>query len=517
MAEGYRSRHNVSRQFTEAEDAVSDRTTEHLTQDYDRLPPARMSRHGTASQAYGWLEKDLANRDKATARLSQEFSLANRQSQRLQLGKEAEEEAIRKNEAAGAIQELAQWQRNDFNSFAEARQSQLESNPRLASNPEYNSGVSVLGTNNKSPRQREIEEVQEKNQLIAADMINFETGAVLDSLKDNPELADRYRAALVDNRVTGVINKNKRVKAQEVIDGLDYDKAIRNRQVFDSAAQGGDEDSLIAMETVLGDLKLDIDDSAGFFKEFEQGSPIYEMFAHPGFMKSTARNVIEEVTGLANILTNEDSTNSDKLSARKSLRQHAGRYMKYTARERDMERNNALVDGMSKEVSSFRSSFRRDQSKILVDTKKKTDPLDGTLARSMMAQNFIAAANRAHQLSNISTEKRDFVIGEINRLANEEIEAIDPTKFYTIGNNHINVMWSDAYEAGPKGGANSTQPASREASAKEAAPTKEASKTKKKLSTPTREEFNAMAAEATKLGITVGELMTERGYSFTKK
>jgi hypothetical protein len=59
----------------------------------------------------------------------------------------------------------------------------------------------------------------------------------------------------------------------------------------------------------------------------------------------------------------------------------------------------------------------------------------------------------------------------------------------------------------------SAQPAPRKA------PAKETPKPEKKLPTLTKELFNEMKAEATERGggATVQDIMTERGYSFTKK
>ena len=162
----YRSSNNISRNFTEAEEAVDERTTEHLTTPVSSLPPALVSGGGTASQAYGWLKEDLANRDQATARLQNEMQLAGNQSIRRQLHEEAKLDTLQKEEATQGVSKLANWRADGFKSPEEAKQKLFEENPNYAMNPYVRESADYLTQNSKSDKRRELESMMESNAII---------------------------------------------------------------------------------------------------------------------------------------------------------------------------------------------------------------------------------------------------------------------------------------------------------------------------------------------------------------
>jgi hypothetical protein len=80
----YRSRSRISRQFTDAESALDDRVTSHLT-----APPLELVTGDSHSQSYQWLREDLALRSVLSKQLAGEQAMAYAQSERHELARQA--------------------------------------------------------------------------------------------------------------------------------------------------------------------------------------------------------------------------------------------------------------------------------------------------------------------------------------------------------------------------------------------------------------------------------------------
>lgn len=315
--QGYRPRHNISRQFTESELAVSDRATEHLTQQVDTMPAPKLSRYGTADEAYGWLEQDLKRRDEATTRLAREMQLAEAQSLRQQLDVEARQDADRKTKAADAISSVAKWKEAGFGSPAEAKQAALTKDPALASIPEFNEGFANFTKDYKSKEQLEMDELSLKSDLIREKLDLGGLDFIAKSFEGHPEKEQAFYQSVYDVRVIGTMEEAEQLNLRRAAARMGVENTTRNMDFF-NMAEGGSQSTLIDQMAAYQKVGMNINNPGRLQSRFKPGDPQLEMTLNPAYLARIPAEKKAELESNLNILTNPKAT-EDELEAAQSF------------------------------------------------------------------------------------------------------------------------------------------------------------------------------------------------------
>jgi hypothetical protein len=369
---GYRPRHNVSRQFTDAETAVSDRATEHLTQEVDSFPSPRLSRYGTADEAYGWLEQDLKRRDDNTARLAREMDLAEKQSLRNQLDAEAREEADRKAAAAKGIATISSDQRG----IDIAAQDFYKNNPQEVSNSYLNQGVSTLRQNFKTDNQRELERMNEQINLVTT-TLNFDSlNHVQQEMENNPELQQNYVDAFFDEKVMAPIDKAKQANYGRALAQRNLEQANRNMDLF-GTAEGGSQAAAIQQMVALQNAGLEVAQSPRLMAYYKQGDPQLEMMLNGFYIKGLPEEKRLAIQESANILTDLSANETQKNQAQRTIDLEAVNYWKKTSKERELlASQQKMLAVMPASVTAYKDALKSNHSILKAYTEKaqEADP-----------------------------------------------------------------------------------------------------------------------------------------------
>lgn len=327
----YRPRHQISRQFTEAELAVSDRTTSHLTQEVDLAPPRTFDGGGTYRDKYQWLEEDLKRRDENTARLAREMQLAEAQSLRKQLDVEARDDADRKAAAADGIARISKWEEGGYGSMEEAKQALLKESPQYATNPDFNAGYANLSKDFKTDQQRDLERTNEQLSLITSKLSLGEAEITRDFYNSNPELLKQMIEARQNAAVIGALSSEQKAQMDADLQEESYRRAVRNNARFGQSADG---DPAFALQQVKAfkDASMKVVKPGALQSFFPPGSPQMLMATDMFFLKDqlsdTERSDLE---ASYNVLTNPTSSEEDKFLAQDAIESVAADYLTYSA------------------------------------------------------------------------------------------------------------------------------------------------------------------------------------------
>jgi hypothetical protein len=328
--QSYRPRHQISRQFTEAELAVSDRATEHLTQEVDSMPAPRLSSGGSAREAYGWLEKDLERRDKETARLAREMQLAEAQSLRQQLDAEARQDADRKAEAADGVAFIAGWQEKGFRSMDEAKQAYYKQNPSASMNPDFNAASNEIGRNFKTDQQREIEETDEQLSLVTGKLALGKAEITREFYEKNPEAFKKMVNAQQNSAVLGALNAEQQAQMTADLQKESYRRTVRNNAKYGQSADG---DPLMAVQQrkAFKDADMNVRKPSLLQGFFPPNSPAMLMATDIFFLKNQLGE--DERSALEanyNVLTDPNSTDEQKFVAQDEIENTSADYLAYS-------------------------------------------------------------------------------------------------------------------------------------------------------------------------------------------
>jgi hypothetical protein len=329
--QSYRPRHQISRQFTEAELAVSDRATSHLTQQVDQMPAARLSVHGSTEQAYAWLEKDLARRDAETARLANEMQLAEAQSLRKQLDVEAREDADRKAAAADGISRISKWEEGGYGSMEEAKQALLKENPQYATNSDFNAGYANLSKDFKTDQQRELEQTNEQLNLVTSKLSLGQMELTREFYDSNPELFRKMMNARNNAAVIGAFSSEQKAQMDADLQEESYRRTKRNQALYN---QSGDGDPAISVQQIRAfkDAEMNVVKPSVLQSFFPPDSPQMLMATDIFFLKNELSDT--ERSGLEanyNVLTNPKASEDDKFVAQAAIESTAADYLTYSA------------------------------------------------------------------------------------------------------------------------------------------------------------------------------------------
>lgn len=389
MSEGYRPRHNISRQFTEAELAVSDRTTDHLTQEVDQMPAPRLSRFGTADEAYGWLEKDLKRRDEQTARLSNEMRLAEAQSLRNQLDVEARDEADRKASAADGVSYIASWQENGFRSMEEATQDYKKKNPGIVMNPEFNAAHQSLADGFKTDQQREIEDINEKT-LIARSIIEFEDVEHMRlDMEENPDKWQKIR----DAKLIGFVDAAEQAKFEAAHRAYGRQQATTNMKLWGMPDPGDGSLAMRQMEALDG-AGLKVGDPGRLQSFYKADSPQLQMVLDGTYLGNQSPEVKLKIEESLNILTNPKSEEDQIFEARRMIEDQSLAYWKETKVARESELIRQQVASKLPAASKAASDSLKANHSLLKGYKDEAIDADPTILVEGMTSNARAAMSQ---------------------------------------------------------------------------------------------------------------------------
>lgn len=387
--QSYRPRHNVSRQFTEAELAVSDRTTDHLTQEVDQLPSARLSVHGSTEQAYAWLEKDLKRRDEQTVRLAREMQLAESQSLRNQLDVEARDEADRKASAADGVSYIAAWQENGFRSMEEATQAYKKKNPSMVMNPEFLQAQRSLLDGFKTDQQREIEEINEKT-LIARSVMEFEDAEHMRlDMEENPDKWQKIR----DAKLIGFEDAAEQAKFDAANRAYGRQQATTNMKLWGMTDPGDGSLAMRQMEA-LDNAGLKVSDPGRLQSFYKADSPQLQMALDGAYLGRQSPEVKAKIEESLNILTNPKSEEDQIFEARRMIDDQSLAYWKETKVAREAELIRQQVASKLPAASKAASDALKANHSLLKGYKDEAIDADPTILVEGMTSNARAAMNQ---------------------------------------------------------------------------------------------------------------------------
>lgn len=160
------SRSRISRQFTDAESALDERISSHLT-----APPLELRTGDSVSQSYKWLSEDLALRSTLSKQLAGEQQMAYAQSERHALADQALRQEEDDKEALGGITRARELlEKGEAKSAKDAIYKTVGENPRLGINPMAGKMFGDLERTFESPEQQELR--QRKEDLDLAKLHN---------------------------------------------------------------------------------------------------------------------------------------------------------------------------------------------------------------------------------------------------------------------------------------------------------------------------------------------------------
>lgn len=514
----YRSRsNNISRQFTEAESAVSERVTNHLTQQVDELPPARMRQFGTSHQVYGWLEEDLKRRDESTRRLANEFALAEEQSIRYKLDREATDEIAQKDQASNVLGRVARWNELGYGSPDEAKQAAMFDDPSLATNPHAISGLGQLVGGYKSDAQRKSEELSTKYDVIKKTEEIRSIEGNLAWMEANPGKGQEMINAANDAQYMNTLSEPIQARVRQAASAQSWKDAQKNIELFGNI-NGPDpsEESIIAARGVMKRNGVEVPDMTGLFSRIKPDGYISKMLANSLYMGGMNEGNKAQVQDAANLVASKETPEPERLKAMATLQEFAGYFASENQPNIEIEENKKRMDVLGKEARSTYEKVNEANNKLLIDSGDDRSGVDPSIFSSAMVENAKTGISSIRNMFQGNKEEYDAAIKELDQALKDTKFNAKEGKFgvdskyaddvYVKVNQITNRYMSAMIEANPKREVTTPDPAGDLETTKDTAPAKKGLITKTQWETFLKEasgDSKIAIDRATKEGFTL--------------
>lgn len=453
---GYRSSNNISRNFTDSEEAIDERINEHLQQPVSSMPAAVISAAGTASQAYGQLSKDLANRDAATARLTNEFQLAGAQSIRHKLSEEAKLDTFQKEQATAGIEQLAKWRENGFKSPEAAKQKLLEDNPGYAMNPHLRDAADYLNQNAKSDTRRKVEETIEANALIKGEIEEKDSSMRLNDMKSDPAYYQKMFTTMKKFKESGMEMDVMTQQMEKDILTHSFNESKKTQELIGSLANDPkNQEAVISLRQVFDKSGIKVDNVVGLVNNFQAGGSVLRMLSDNAYMDSFGEEdgKKEELNSAVQLISDPDTNPKDKMSAIATVERYAGEYKANTQEQEKKAQTAEKFKSLSPTAEKIRTDMIGMNSKIINTIKtaeegKKPDNVSRSAARNTMSMNFVNSAQSLENEMKLKGVNYSIPADKLKALKdlNDDKAALSPSQVHIKGMELINDIFADMIE-----------------------------------------------------------------------
>lgn len=220
----------MSRQFSDAEREVGGRIDSFLSA--PRVDPVV---GGNMDQQYRFILEDLELRKAAANSLEQDQNLAFAQSARMELDRQAQEEAEDKHQATQAFSRITDRQKAGVD-FKQAVEAEMAENSGLSLNNQFAGMLQSYGQFTEDSVDRDLRRKKQQIELSQLDTQKFNLSVFERMRNENPQLADDLvnQAKLkIDNEGQSLANQNLRLNIEQIENSRDYDEALTRQAEWD--------------------------------------------------------------------------------------------------------------------------------------------------------------------------------------------------------------------------------------------------------------------------------------------
>jgi hypothetical protein len=377
MSPNRSSRSNISRQFTEAEEAIDARLTDHLT-----APPIEMHIGDRIGQSYQWLSEDLALRSTLSRQLADEQSMAYAQSTRHELANQAvreQEDDMEAVEGMRAINaSIATGEARDWN---EAASKFYNDKPGAFLNPKLSGMVTEGGRFFQTDKSREIAELRQDNELLGLGTDNFNKEVMQKWYQANPDLAER-KLKMMDESLKGeeVTSHGaaRRAQLQSFVTDLGFQEAEERKRVLDTV--GTDPNGRAKAAYVISQSGLGITDVEALTTNF-RGTATLGMLSDHRWLASNLSDpaASKELSDAINLVNDPDVKGAEKNAARAKVDALTGKYMADTEDAAKYQERRKALDSLATEGKKSYDTLSEDITKLVTNekfAKTKEAPLE---------------------------------------------------------------------------------------------------------------------------------------------